>query len=79
MGLWAEGNYSTSKLVSFKLHDLYKLGLQQQLRLGINGSGKVNYVARKCNQNTSVHISVEVFHSHQTQKITSTQLRNKQI
>lgn len=40
MGLWAEGNDNTSKLLSFELYDLCRLDLQQQLGLGINGIGK---------------------------------------
>lgn len=39
MGLWAEGNYNTSKLLGFVLHDLYKLDLQPRLRLGVNETG----------------------------------------
>lgn len=56
MGLWAERNDHTSKLLSFELYNLYKLDLQQWLSQESMALVKVNYIAHKYNQITSVHI-----------------------
>lgn len=60
MGILVEGNYNTSKLLSFELRGLYTLDLQLWLSLGTNNTGKVNYTAHKYNHNTNAQLPEEL-------------------